>query len=180
MALNPQRREDLIRDARQFPQRALFRVMCSSTTSLADMVLATEQVEVFVGVRSSGGWSIYFGEDPVLQFNERNELRRLYFAGVRYAAVSGRLELLHRAERGGRVVFERQVLEPERERELLDVCQGLVGMMVPKLDSFLSARNEDEISLVSQISEPSEDWLEHLLARVAATADELVVAASVH
>lgn len=179
MAVNPQKREDLLRDARQFPQRVLFHVNWPVAPA-ANTAVATEQTEVFIGVRSSGGWSIYFGEDPVLQFNERNELRRLYFREVRYAAAAGNLELLKREERGGRVVFERQRLETECERDVLNACQDLMAKMVSYLESYLSATDAGEIAMVGQFPESSVHWLDDVRVRVAKAARELVVAASLN
>jgi hypothetical protein len=51
---------------------------------------------IIVGFRRDGALSIFFGEDPVYQFNAEGELRRAYRDGKLLKAVHGRLVALQR------------------------------------------------------------------------------------
>ena len=67
MAREVRDREDLLRDATAFAERLQLRV-----------VLDGRSVEVFAGFRADGGVSLYFGAEPVYQFNSAGELRRAF------------------------------------------------------------------------------------------------------
>ncbi len=148
MAINTQPREDLLRDARAYSRRLLWRVhfpeilvpempagaskLAQSWHSMAsrrpnDLPACARpfELEIFLGIRAGSGWSIYFGEDPVLQFNERGQLRRLYLAGSKYAAAGGKLEKLTRRQLGGRVRLERLLLEARISRAADDRVRRL-------------------------------------------------------
>lgn len=114
MAIDEKPKENLLRDGKQFPRRLAFH-------------LPKIQAQVLVGIRGNGAWSIFFGEDPVLQFNEAGRLRRLFMDGKKLSADGGRLEELERLSRGGKVQFERQKLGEESELELLRRCRELLG-----------------------------------------------------
>ncbi len=48
--------------------------------------------ELFAGLRSEGSWSLYFDEDPVIQFNPFGNVRRLFVDNCKYrVADAGRL-----------------------------------------------------------------------------------------
>jgi len=68
--------------------------------------------EVLVaGFRRSGGLSLYFGSDPVYQFNAGGELRRMYAGGALYAADRGQLVAIERQpSTSGRVQLARTPL----------------------------------------------------------------------
>lgn len=87
MARQTHDREDLFRDGTQMPYRG--RIHIGDT-------------EVVVGFRAGGAASLYWDQDPVFQFNVVQELRRVYFAGDRYAADAGKLVRLlqKRADHG--------------------------------------------------------------------------------
>lgn len=72
---------------------------------LAEATALVERVELTVpeftepivaGFRRDGSLSVYFGGDPVYQFNSQHELRRAFVAGLLYKAVAGRLASLSR------------------------------------------------------------------------------------
>ncbi len=116
MAINRQPREDLMREATAYAQRLL---------------LSHPGFEpIFVGVRPQGGWSIYFGEDPVFQFNAAQQLRRAHFGDQSYAAEQGRLTQLRRQRakhldqgppaHAGRVEIDRRYDEAAEQRVLQD------------------------------------------------------------
>ena len=134
MALNEQPREDLLREAVQFPSRLLWRYQRSAKDREN-----TPIGEVFVGIRRNGGWSLYLDEECVLQFNAEQELRRVYWHGQKLAANRGRLESLTRLSRGGRVQLQRLPLAADRQDELLADCQRLLLQFVQlhKAGSFI-------------------------------------------
>ena len=73
MAREEHEREDLLREATAFVDRAEFDV-------------AGFALPVFVGFRENGAASIYFGPDRVYHFNADGELRRAYRDGLLYKA----------------------------------------------------------------------------------------------
>jgi hypothetical protein len=116
LALEEQPRENLLRDATAYGERIL----------LWDL---QNQTEIFFGLRSDGSWSIYVGEDPVLQFNAHGQLRRAYFAGKKYAAVDGNLWVVQRDTRGGRVQLK-QAYDPDAEQAIKQACLDLRRKLV--------------------------------------------------
>lgn len=109
MAIEEQPRENLMRDAVAYSTRLLLH-------------RANEQPPIFWGMRPDSSWSLYFGEDPVFQFNARSELRRAYVGHQRMAARDGKLYLLLREPALGRVEMAWRY-QPEIELETLDHCQ---------------------------------------------------------
>lgn len=78
MARNEQDREDLMREATGLSPRA--------------EITASWLTEPLVfGFRKSGGLSLYFGADPVYQFNSDGQLRRAYVDGKLLKADQGKL-----------------------------------------------------------------------------------------
>ncbi len=116
MAINQQPRENLLTEAKAYSRRVLLR---GSIESL--------QIDCFFGLRRNGGWSIYFGEDPALHFNNGNQLRRAYLCGQRYESVDGRLFALGRETLGGKVQFNRHRLCELDEQHLVSLCRNSVS-----------------------------------------------------
>jgi hypothetical protein len=112
MALEEYPREDLIRDGVAMPIRGQF-------------VLDDGQ-PLFAGFRAQGQLSLYFGEDPVLQFDRVQSVRRVYLRGMRYAAEDGRLVGLMRDRRGGRVELSRHSLDEATHGRLLGELEQLI------------------------------------------------------
>ncbi len=108
MAINREIRENLMRDATAYARRLMLQKPQSGEA-------------IFIGVRPQGGWSVYFGEDPVYQFNAQCELRRVHFDDQNYAANDGKLYLLHRARSGGHVEIQR-IYSADTERHVLADC----------------------------------------------------------
>ena len=90
--------EDLLRDGRNMPQRA--------ATMIGD-------TRVVVGIRPQGQVSVYCGQEPVYQFNQAGELRRVYHLGQRYAAHQGKLMVLKNADSTAKLSFD---LEPAGDK----------------------------------------------------------------
>jgi hypothetical protein len=86
MARRELEREDILREATALVERVEIQVPgCEEP--------------VVIGFRREGAASVFFGSDPVYQFNTAGQLRRAYAGGLLYKAERGRLVALHR-ERG--------------------------------------------------------------------------------
>ena len=68
----------------------------SSESSWSPARLHRAGEPIVVGFRRDGALSIFFGDDPVYQFNAAGELRRAYCDGLLFKAVRGRLVSLRR------------------------------------------------------------------------------------
>lgn len=115
MARQEQDREDLIGEA----------------TALVERIELQREEEdpIVVGFRSSGCGSIYFGGEPVYQFNTQLALRRGYVDSLLYKAVNGNLVSLNRQRTAQGVQLLSNELEPgETERFLESMCAKLVEL----------------------------------------------------
>ena len=171
MAISPERREDLLREAKQYTRRAVFRHSSKQGQgeTKTPETTATDW-DVFVGLRESGAWALYVGEDPVLQFNPDNELRRLFYEGLRYRAQAGRLVRLAQPQRGGRLQLVEENLSPDDERIILSTCQASVQSVGEALGKELEL-------LGSSLDDPSE-FIDTMGRRMRAVAGEFRVAKS--
>lgn len=155
MAREIHEREDLLRDAKALTPRALLRVE-----------FAGAPVEVFAGFRGES-LSLYFGDDPVLHFNARGELRRAFIADRLLKAERGRLASLERRRSAAEVVLAREELDAARQDRLLtDVAR--------QLGELRSAMADGRWRLVGQVPEGGDavarlrSWLDEHRTIVAA------------
>lgn len=130
MALRPENREDLMREAKAFPQRLLFKMQ----PSVAHPAVVSPVQELFVGFRRDGAFSVYVDQEVVLQFNAAGRLRRLFVEDRKFAAKNGGLEELIR-ESGQRVQLERRPLEATDEHELLARCRAIIAACLAQTGS---------------------------------------------
>lgn len=133
MAIRPEKREDLLNEATQYDIRLEFCL----TSAGVDCDAPVEPRRVFIGMRSTGGWSVFFGEDPVLHFNSSGQLRRLYCDGRKYSASQGHLMELTRGNEGPRVNMLQKRLAPEIEHALLEKCLLLLQDCLSQMDKQL-------------------------------------------
>ncbi len=115
MARQEQDREDLIGEA----------------TALVERIeLQREDAEpIVVGFRVSGCGSIYFGGEPVYQFNTQHALRRGYVDGLLFKAVDGRLISMDRQRTAeGVQLRSREQTSEETERFLDCMCTLLTEL----------------------------------------------------
>jgi len=112
MAIHQHPRENLLLQATAYSRRVLIRP--ERITFRGALV-----TELFMGTRPLGGWSLYFDQSPVLQFNAQSCLRRLYLDGFSFAAKRGSLVQLERKSSGGRVHQVRVPLESSRQNLLI-------------------------------------------------------------
>ena len=118
MALEEHDREDLLGDGRMMPVRGETEI---------------DGLTVLCGFRSEGQVSIYFGSERVFQFDRRNQLRRVYLDGQRFAAQQGTLVELVRARRGGRLELRRDQVDGERIHEIIDCLQGCLAKIATSM-----------------------------------------------
>jgi hypothetical protein len=93
MARDESSRENLLREATALVER--IELVLRSTGS-ASILSKLNGDQIVAGFRRNGALSIFFGEDPVYQFNAAGELRRAYCDGKLLKAVRGRLVSLQR------------------------------------------------------------------------------------
>lgn len=105
MAKEERPREDLMRDAVAYKRRAEYCIADSEP--------------VFFGLRDNGGVSFYFGEDPVLHFNSKGELRRAYFQNDLYKAEDGRLVRMTRERSAGASTLVSKMLTADAQSMFL-------------------------------------------------------------
>jgi hypothetical protein len=83
MARNESDREDLIREAVGLPDRA-------------EWVIPGEPEPVVTGIKRNGSLCLYFGSDPVYQFDSEGRLRRAFVDGYLYRTQGITLARIHR------------------------------------------------------------------------------------
>ncbi|MEZ6138367.1 MAG: hypothetical protein R3C53_26080 [Pirellulaceae bacterium] len=153
MAIEKQKRENLLRDAVNYQRRVLLRIEIHGAAC-----------ELFGGWRAGGGWSMYFDEAPVLQCTSDGKLRRLFLNDRKFSAKNGHLVELSRPQAGGRVQHELQPLSHSAEQAVLAEClqwlsqaaQAIVAQryellgQVPENDSTLLSDFTTQLINVSQ------------------------------
>ena len=127
MALEEEKRENLLRDAVAYHRRlALQMPILVDPVSMERSRTAVGNMELFAGVRADGSWSLYFDEDPVIQFTSSGELRRLFIDNRKFRCVDDKLWELTRDRRGGRVELNQTAVPAEIELVLREQClQGI-------------------------------------------------------
>lgn len=106
MARSPQRREDLIGEATAMPLRG-------------EIIWQPEPEPCVIGFRATGAASVYFGEQPVLHFDARGRLRRLFAQDQQFVAQRGTLMQRKRVGPGYRLLADLHPLPPERQKQWL-------------------------------------------------------------
>jgi hypothetical protein len=107
MAREIHEREDLLRDAVALVPRIRLRVTING-----------KPCEVFAGFRGES-LSLYFGGDPVYQFNAAGELRRAFVDDRLVKAERRRLVFMKRQQRANETALERQPHDAVTEQSLL-------------------------------------------------------------
>jgi hypothetical protein len=120
MSQHQQNREDLLREATALVERVELKV-----PGLAENVV--------MGFRRGGGASVFFGDDPVFQFNAAGELRRAYRVGRLIKAEHGKLIELQRRRTATDVQLVRRELNENGTRELLEEGKRLLEKLRQRL-----------------------------------------------
>lgn len=137
MARNESNREDLLREATALVER--IELVPHATASAVSDNLARD-VPIVAGFRSDGALSIFFGQDPVYQFNAAGELRRAYCEGLLFKAVRGQLISLDRVRTANEVRLLRIELTDAEQVAFLARMTGDMGEL-----SQLLAANDYEV-----------------------------------
>jgi hypothetical protein len=141
MAREESSREDLLGEAVALVERIELVQRGSATSTLSSIV---PQTPIVAGFRASGSLSLFFGEDPVYQFNSHGELRRAYRCGLLYKAVRGRLASLRR---------DRSELKTELVRRDLTIAEqtNLVNDMLAHLRDFAALLSSGDFDVNGQV-----------------------------
>jgi hypothetical protein len=131
MAREEQDREDLMREATALVRRVELRV-------------PHEVDAIVVGFRRDGACSLFFGADPVYQFNARGELRRGYVDGKLLKAERGRLAELTRV----RTVEETQLVRVDLDA---GATAMLLAAMTARLARLRDAFAAEQVTVVAEV-----------------------------
>jgi hypothetical protein len=118
MARHESEREDLLREATALVERI---ELCVKDASDA----AHGQSHIVAGFRANDALSIYFGSDPVYQFNAAGELRRAYCDGLLFKAAGRRLTSLRRVRQSDTVQLVRHDLTDQEQQSFVERMQML-------------------------------------------------------
>jgi hypothetical protein len=133
MAREESDREDLLREATALVERI----------ELAP-VDDRDAKHIVVGFRASGAASVFFGADPVYQFNVAGELRRAFCDGLLFKASRGRLVTLSRQRRQNVTqLLSRELGEAEQSR-FIDYISHRLQMLASGLDA-------NQLTVVGQV-----------------------------
>lgn len=131
MAREESDREDLLREATALVRRIELRV-------------PNEAESIVFGFRRDGAASVFFGADPVYQFNAARELRRAYVDGKLLKADRGTLAELTRVRTATEVQLVRHDLDAAQTATFLQT-------MLARLTQFAAALEHGDVQIVGQV-----------------------------
>jgi hypothetical protein len=140
MAREESSREDLLREATALVERIELAPLANGPLSAGDLA----EEHIVVGFRRDGALSIFFGEDPVYQFNPAGELRRAYCDGKLLKAVGGQLAALDRV----RTEHETQLVRHDLTR---DEQATFIAQMQDNLKRFAQVIKANGFEIVGQV-----------------------------
>ncbi len=152
MARSENDREDLFHEARALVERAELRI-------------AAQPDSITVGFRRDGSLSVFFGPEPVYQFNAAGQLRRAFVDGLLVKAEQGRLVALRRQRTESEVVLLRTELDASQHA-------GILAAMCVQLARLRAALDAADFKVVGQVGAVGDviprvhQWLAALPAEV--------------
>jgi hypothetical protein len=149
MAQREQDREDLLGTASALVERI-------------ELQFDPREPTLVAGFRRDGALSLYFGSDPVYQFNAAGQLRRAFVGGQVIKADQGRLASLTRRRGSGAVDLVRHDLSGDESAAFLAELRGRLGTLRRSL-------SRASYEIVGQVPEGSS-----LAPRLAAAVERLV------
>ena len=155
MARTESDREDLLREAKALVERA-------------ELQVAGLEEPVVVGFRRDGAASVFFGADPVYQFNAANELRRAYVGGLLFKAEMGTLVELRRERREREIALVRRALNGDELSKFLAAMQKRLGTLRMAFDA-------SAVEVIGQVP-PTSAVIERIRRWVNEAPDSVVVA----
>lgn len=138
MARHEEDREDLLREA-----TALFERVEIHSPQFAEPVV--------VGFRRDGCASFFFGADPVLQFNTRNELRRAYLDGAMLKAVAGKLARLTKVRSATETALVRHDLDAAEIAAVLSRSDAVLQALAAALADDFTAREVPAAGVIDRV-----------------------------
>jgi hypothetical protein len=123
MAREESPREDLLREATAFVERIELAPGGQPSNG-----------HVVAGFRADGAMSIFFGEDPVYQFNAAGQLRRAFCDCELYKAIGGRLVSLRRVRQDRELQLLRHELASDEQETFLAQMRQRLSEFVKQLD----------------------------------------------
>jgi hypothetical protein len=160
MAREESDREDLLREATALVERIELSPLPSDAHSRGNAPLpvpvrdrerasvsassASKAETIVVGFRAGGAASIFFGSDPVYQFNAAGELRRAYCDGLLFKAVRRRLVSLERVRKQGEVQLLRHDLS-DAEQDVF------IARMQERLSALTNVLAHHHYMIVGQV-----------------------------
>jgi hypothetical protein len=115
-------REDLIRDATALRERC-------------ELAVVQEPDAVVVGFHRDGRMSIYFGADPVYQFDAEGRLRRAFVEGLLYRSQGTTLSRLERVRQETVTQLARDDLDDPACEAFLDSMRGRLESLFEEVES---------------------------------------------
>lgn len=134
-------REDLLREATALVERV-------------ELTSGDRRVSIVAGFRDDGSLSIFFGAEPVYQFNSAGELRRAFVNDRLLKASNGRLVALRRERHGDEVQLLRHDLDAAEQESFLD-------QMSNQLRNFAQGIDSSILQIVGQVP-PNADILSRI------------------
>jgi hypothetical protein len=155
MARDESSREDLLRQATALVERI---ELSPRTTNLSTAASNQFDQRIVAGFRRDGALSIFFGEDPVYQFNAAGELRRAYCDGKLLKATCGRLAALERERTEHQVQLVRHELSSAEEAEFLSQMERRLKHLSRSIDANMfevAGQVPTDVDLLSRLR----NWL---------------------
>jgi hypothetical protein len=138
MARDESDREDLLREATALVERI----------ELVPKDGADDQ-HIVAGFRRDGALSVFFGEEPVYQFNAAGALRRAYSDGKLLKALHGQLVALQRVRTELEVQLIRHELAKAEQTAFLSIMSDRMRMLATLLST-------NEFEVAGQVSQDSD------------------------
>jgi len=144
-------RENLMKDAQALTRRVSFR--SSSEEKSAPFL------EVVAGIRENGFLSVYFDQDPVFHFDDRNRLRRAFVDHFLYRSQGSTLARMRRERTVEKTVLQRQDLN---DHEL----EQFQSRTIDTVDRFLNFLNQSTACVEKIIPADDDSLVPEILVRL--------------
>jgi hypothetical protein len=159
MARQEQPRENLIAEATALVERV-------------ELLLAGVPQPIVAGFRLEGSASLFFGDDPVYQFNARGDLRRAFVDGRLYKADGGRIVEMTRQRQADRIQLLGHELPAAAAKEFVAALHSRLSDLAGKLLS-------GQVQVVAQVP-PDGEVVARLGRWLAAHGERIEIASSPH
>ncbi len=131
MAREESPREDLMREATALVER--IELLPRRRFEFLPLPKGEGFQTIVAGFRADGAMSVFFGEDPVYQFNAAGELRRAYCGKLLLKGVRGRLVSLQRVRSASEVQLVRHELTDVEQNDFLAALKNRLHRLAEML-----------------------------------------------